>query len=211
MKRSESIANFAEAFAKFQAEVTDPKMDESTEYITKSGKRINFKYASLKEIMKTIRPVLAKHGICIMQEPKMDGNKVSITTILLHSSGEFVEFEPTIMNAISPMAQEIGSAITYGRRYSVSAVLGLGAEDDDDGNAAQDGVENKSKKTEETTEHSGVYASEKQVGLIKHLIAKTKVDVNSVLNRYRAANLESLSVEQASDAIKILKKQAGEE
>ena len=211
MKRSESIANFAEAFAKFQAEVNDPKMDESTEYITKSGKRINFKYASLKEIMKTVRPVLAKHGICIMQEPRMETNKVSITTTLLHSSGEFIEFEPTIMTASSAMAQEIGSAITYGRRYSISAVLGLGAEDDDDGNAAQDGVESKGKKTEDTTEHSGVYASEKQVGLIKHLIAKTKVDVNSVLNRYRAANLESLSVEQASDAIKILKKQAGEE
>ena len=211
MKRSESIANFAEAFAKFQLEVCDPKMDEQTEYITKSGKKINFKYASLKEIMKTIRPVLAKHGICIMQEPKMDGNKVSITTILLHSSGEFVEFEPTIMNAVSAMAQEIGSAITYGRRYSVSAVLGLGAEDDDDGNAAQYGTESK-KKAEETdpAEHSGVYASEKQVSYVKTLAAKARVDVDSILGRYSVANLESLSKEQAADAIRILKKQCGE-
>lgn len=212
MKRSESIANFAEAFAKFQADVTDPKMDESTDYITKTGKRINFKYASLKEIMKTVRPVLAKHGISIMQEPKMDGNRVSITTTLLHSSGEYIEFEPTIMNASSPMAQEIGSAITYGRRYSVSAVLGLGAEDDDDGNAAQDGVDNQKNpaKAEASNDEPIGYATEKQVGMIKSMLAKSTVPIEKILERYHAANLESLSKEQASNCINILKKQTGE-
>lgn len=212
MKRSESIANFAEAFAKFQADVTDPKMDESTDYITKTGKRINFKYASLKEIMKTVRPVLAKHGISIMQEPKMDGNRVSITTTLLHSSGEYIEFEPTIMNASSPMAQEIGSAITYGRRYSVSAVLGLGAEDDDDGNAAQDGVDNQKNpaKAEASNDESIGYATEKQVSMIKSMLAKSTVPIEKILGRYHAANLESLSKEQASNCINILKKQTGE-
>lgn len=212
MKRSESIANFAEAFAKFQADVTDPKMDESTDYITKTGKRINFKYASLKEIMKTVRPVLAKHGISIMQEPKMEGNKVSITTTLLHSSGEYITFEPTIMNASSAMAQEIGSAITYGRRYSVSAVLGLGAEDDDDGNAAQDGVDNpKNQAQAETThdEHIG-YATEKQVGMINSMLSKSNVPIEKILGRYHVANLESLSKEQASNCIAILKKQVSE-
>ena len=212
MKRSESIANFAEAFAKFQADVTDPKMDESTDYITKTGKRINFKYASLKEIMKTVRPVLAKHGISIMQEPKMDGNKVSITTTLLHSSGEYITFEPTIMNASSPMAQEIGSAITYGRRYSVSAVLGLGAEDDDDGNAAQDGVDNQKNpaKAEASNDEPIGYATEKQVGMIKSMLAKSTVPIEKILGRYHVANLESLSKEQASNCITILKKQIGE-
>ena len=62
MKHSESISNFAEAFVKFQAEIADPKLDASTDYVTKTGKKINFKYASLPEILKTVRPVLTKNA-----------------------------------------------------------------------------------------------------------------------------------------------------
>ena len=141
MEHSENITNFAEAFSKFQAEITDPKLDADTDYKTKDGRRVKFKYSSLAEILRTIRPVLSKHGIALLQEPKTEGNEVSITTILLHSSGEWVKFEPLKMRAQSAYAQEIGSAITYGRRYNISSVLGIGAEEDDDGNAAQNGIE----------------------------------------------------------------------
>ena len=205
MKHSESIANFAEAFVKFQQEITDPKLDASTDYVTKTGKKINFKYASLPEILKTVRPVLTKNGISIIQEPKTENNTVKITTILIHKSGEWVEFEPIEMNAASALAQEIGSAITYGRRYNISSVLGLGSEDDDDGNAAQNGVD------EEPPQHVQYdYATEKQVNMIKSMLAKSNVPIEKILERYHAANLESLSKEQASNCITILKKQIGE-
>ena len=205
MKHSESISNFAEAFVKFQAEITDPKLDASTDYVTKTGKKINFKYASLPEILKTVRPVLTKNGISIIQEPKTENNTVKITTILIHKSGEWVEFEPIEMKAASALAQDIGSAITYGRRYNISSVLGLGSEDDDDGNAAQNGVD------EEPPQHVQYdYATEKQVGMIKSMLAKSNVPVEKILERYHAANLESLSKEQASNCITILKKQIGE-
>lgn len=210
MKHSESISNFAEAFVKFQAEITDPKLDASTDYVTKTGKKINFKYASLPEILKTVRPVLTKNGISIIQEPKTENNTVKITTILIHKSGEWVEFEPIEMKAASALAQEIGSAITYGRRYNISSVLGLGSEDDDDGNAAQDGVDDKS-RIEEPPQHVQYdYATEKQVGMIKSMLAKSNVPIEKILERYHAANLESLSKEQASNCITILKKQIGE-
>lgn len=210
MKHSESISNFAEAFVKFQAEITDPKLDASTDYVTKTGKKINFKYASLPEILKTVRPVLTKNGISIIQEPKTENNTVKITTILIHKSGEWVEFEPIEMKAASALAQEIGSAITYGRRYNISSVLGLGSEDDDDGNAAQDGVDDKP-RIEEPPQHVQYdYATEKQVGMIKSMLAKSNVPIEKILERYHAANLESLSKEQASNCITILKKQIGE-
>lgn len=147
MRTSESIVNIAEAFVKFQEEVVDPKLDASTDYITKTGKKINFKYASLPEILRIVRPVLSKNGIALIQEPCTDNNEVKIVTRLIHKSGEWIEFEALKMKAASSLAQEIGSAITYGRRYNISSVLGLGAEDDDDGNAATSGIENK--KTEE--------------------------------------------------------------
>lgn len=141
MRHSESISAIAKALADFQAEVEDPKMDEKKEYYTKTNRKILLKYASLKAILKTARPVLAKHGIAIIQEPKTEGNRVTITTVLLHSSGEWIEFEPFSMNAQSPIAQEIGSATTYAKRYSIAAILGLGAEDDDDGNGASEGID----------------------------------------------------------------------
>lgn len=141
MKHSESISAIAKALAEFQAEVSDPVMDENKDYVTKTGRKINLKYASIKSIMKTVRPVLAKHSIAVMQEPKTEGNRVTITTILMHSSGEWIEFEPFSMNANSALAQEIGSATTYAKRYSIAAILGLGSEEDDDGNGATEGID----------------------------------------------------------------------
>ena len=148
MKHSESISAIAKALAEFQAEVSDPVMDEDKDYVTKTGRKINLKYASIKSIMKTVRPVLAKHGIAVMQEPKTEGNRVTITTILMHSSGEWIEFEPFSMNASTAIAQEIGSATTYAKRYSIAAILGLGAEEDDDGNGATEGIDTKNGKSE---------------------------------------------------------------
>ena len=214
MEHSESIVNFAEAFVAFQAEIKDPKLDADTDYVTKTGKKIKFKYASLPEILKTVRPVLSKHGIALLQEPKTVENVVQITTTLIHKSGEWVRFEPLVMKAASPYAQEIGSAITYGRRYNISSVLGLGAEDDDDGNAAQDGIKDNVEKNEHSEKASSkeeyAYATPEQVAEIKDLIVKANVAVGSILSRYRVANVESLSTVQANSCIGILKKQVGE-
>ena len=211
MEHSESIVNFAEAFVAFQAEIKDPKLDADTDYVTKTGKKIKFKYASLPEILKTVRPVLSKHGIALLQEPKTVENVVQITTTLIHKSGEWVRFEPLVMKAASPYAQEIGSAITYGRRYNISSVLGLGAEDDDDGNAAQDGIkDNVEHPKKESSKEEYDYATPEQVAEIKDLIVKANVVVGSILSRYRVANVESLSTAQASSCIGILKKQVGE-
>ena len=219
MEHSESIVNIAEAFVALQAEIKDPKLDADRDYITKTGKKIKFKYASLPEILKTVRPVLSKHGIALLQEPKTVENVVQITTTLIHKSGEWVRFEPLVMKAASPYAQEIGSAITYGRRYNISSVLGLGAEDDDDGNAAQDGIKDNVEKNEhpkkespkkEASKEEYAYATPEQVAEIKDLIVKANVAVGSILSRYRVANVESLSAVQANSCIGILKKQVGE-
>lgn len=141
MKHSETIGEISKALAAFQAQVEDPKMDEEKEYQTKTGRRVNLKYASLKSILKTARPLLAKNGIAIVQEAKTEGNRVTIVNHLFHTSGEWMESEPYSLLATSAIAQEIGSATTYAKRYSLSAFLGLGAEEDDDGNGATEGID----------------------------------------------------------------------
>ena len=97
----------------------------------------NSKYADLTSIVEVSKSPLAKNGIGVMQPPTVtDGDFVTVTTILLHKSGQWMACELT-MRAATESPQAIGSTITYARRYGLSGILGITAEDDD-GNAASD-------------------------------------------------------------------------
>lgn len=92
------------------------------------------KYADLAEIINTVRPVFAKHGLAIVQAPSYADGLVSVTTLLTHKSGQWIRDTATAP-ASKLDAQGVGSAITYLRRYSLAAFAGI-AQEDDDGNAA---------------------------------------------------------------------------
>lgn len=127
MKSSESIKNIALALAAFQGEVKDPSKD---------GKANYGKYVQLNGLLETIRPALSKHGLSFLQFPGGDGTLITITTLLMHTSGEWIESEPFALKAQRVDPQGAGSAVTYGRRYSLSSVLGVAWDEDDDGNKA---------------------------------------------------------------------------
>lgn len=94
------------------------------------------RYADLASIVEVARAPLAEAEIAIMQPPTVigDGSVISVATILIHSSGQWISTEIR-MSSIDKKAQSIGSTITYARRYSLGGFLGIIA-DDDDGNAA---------------------------------------------------------------------------
>lgn len=129
MNKSGSITNLAKALSGFQAEVKNPAN-------TATNPHFKSKYAPLSDILNDVRPILSKHGLSVIQSPGGDGEKVSITTLLMHISGEWIEADPLVLKADKPTAQGAGSGITYARRYSLSSVLGISSEDDDDGNQA---------------------------------------------------------------------------
>ena len=95
------------------------------------------KYADLSSCIDATQKALNKHGIALMQAPQLDGQMVTITTRLQHKSGQWYESDLTLPAVQRERfdAQSVGSAITYGRRYSLQAILNL-ATADDDGNAA---------------------------------------------------------------------------
>lgn len=129
MKHSESIAHLATALVAAQADIRA---------VEKSATNPHFKskYVPLDSIVAMARPVLAKHGLAVVQSaPSEDGNSLQVETMLVHTSGEWLSNEVCI-----PLAkrdpQGSGAAVTYGRRFGLSSLLSLTSEDDDDGNAA---------------------------------------------------------------------------
>ena len=130
MRKSESIKNLAIALSKFQNEVENPKNTADNPFYKS-------KYAPLQDVLNSVRPLLSKHGLSVIQSPSGDGQSVSIMTMLLHESGEWIEFDPLVLRAEKMTPQGAGSAITYGRRYALSAVLGISSEDDDDANSLE--------------------------------------------------------------------------
>lgn len=93
------------------------------------------KYADLATVVAVTSPILAKHGLGLSQFPSGTQEHPALTTYLIHSSGQFVACEmPLYLPKNDPQGQ--GSALTYARRYAYMAVLGLVADEDDDGNAA---------------------------------------------------------------------------
>lgn len=130
MQSSDSIAKFAEAFAAAQGEMKNPTKDNTAD----AGK-YKYSYADLAAVYDACKGPLTKHGISILQSPSTNQAGVSVTTMLIHSSGEWVSSTLTI-GCNKNDAQGIGSAISYARRYSLSAMVGLAPEDDDDANAA---------------------------------------------------------------------------
>ena len=129
MNHSDSIKNIAAALAEFQADVKDP---------ARNGENPHFrsKYVQLDGLLAAVRPLLAKHGLSVIQSTGGNGQDIAVTTMLMHKSGEWIETDALVLKAVKTDPQGAGSAVTYGRRYGLSAALGVAWDDDDDGNAA---------------------------------------------------------------------------
>lgn len=120
-------APFAKAFVAAQ---------KATEAVKKASTNPAFrsKYADLAEVVEAVVPALNAHGIGVLQFPGAEGGDVLVTTELLHESGASVR-STLRLKPVKTDPQGVGSAVTYGRRYSLLAVTGA-APEDDDGNAA---------------------------------------------------------------------------
>jgi hypothetical protein len=116
------------------------KAQGEIENATKNSKNPHFKstYADLAEVLNTVRPVFAAHGLSLTQAPSFDGSLASVTTVIAHAGGGYIVATASCVPAKSD-AQGIGSATTYLRRYGAAAAAGIAQEDDDGQSAAHDG------------------------------------------------------------------------
>ena len=115
--------------AKAQAEMSNPTKN------TTNG-HFKTKYADLAACRDAVLPILAKHGVALVQnaETTEDGRSVTLTTVLLHGAERMDCGTLRLPLSGSNLSHALGSALTYMRRYSLCAVAGVAADDDDDGN-----------------------------------------------------------------------------
>lgn len=126
----------AAALVAFQASAPTINKGRTALIPTKSGSSYSYKYADLSDIWEAIREPLKTNGLAVTQSlTGGSGGYMGITTTVWHKSGQTVS--DTVELAInSKTPQEVGSQITYFKRYALSALLGLSTEEDDDGAAA---------------------------------------------------------------------------
>lgn len=127
------------ALAKAQATITSPPRNREVEVKgqTKSGKeyRYTFKYATLDCIIDHVRGSLSENGLWFIQSLAQQDGRYKLVTHLVHASGQYVRSETPLM-VDGTGSQAFGSALTYMRRYSLTALLGVASDEDDDGNGA---------------------------------------------------------------------------
>ena len=117
-----------EKICKALAELKNPPMDAVNPHFKS-------RYSSLATVLDTIRPVLGKHGLAVMQPVQATADSVKVETLIIGDGEPYNAGSMQIDGKLTP--QQMGSAITYLRRYSLLSALGIAGDEDDDANSAE--------------------------------------------------------------------------
>jgi len=205
MKKSETLTEFSKAFAQTQQEMKQPLKDANNPFFKS-------KYVPLENVVEAITESASKNGLSFTQFPSSDedGN-VTVGTLVMHSSGEWIEYDPIKMKPVKNDPQSIGSAITYAKRYALSAIFGITSDQDDDGNEATQTKKQQSKKTNDpviSVEKANYYL--KEIATIS--AEKGKEDGSIVkwfLNHLGVVDCKMIKQSQIEDADMLLGKLKG--
>jgi hypothetical protein len=133
-RSSESVAAIATALAKAQTELSNPeKAMIGTVYDNRSDSAQSFRYASLASGLDIVRKTLGGQQIAITQTTDIDrtSGTVNLTTVLLHTSGEWISSDwPVCQLSETSAPRRMGAALTYARRYALFTMVGIAGEDD---------------------------------------------------------------------------------
>lgn len=207
--------NLAEALSAAQAEYPDVPKNRTA---TVKGKNkqtgefyeYTYKYADFADVLKAVRPVLAKHGLCFYQPIRRKEVKLQLTTTIKHVSGELIESDGLpIPEIMAP--QELGSLLSYWRRYDGCALLGIQPDEDDDARRAaladSKGKGDRFAKQDAKIEKQGNdnRISERDVRAFWSAVnssGKKPQEIKVWLKEKRYGSIEEIPKEQAPDAIK---------
>lgn len=204
MNKSENIGQLAKALSNIQGEIEDIKRDK---------KGYGYNYGDLSQCLQILRPLLKKNNMAVIQSPgaiiqipESKEYKISLSTTLLHESGEWHEESMEIIVTVGKgmiYAQAEGSAISYARRYALLATFAMGAEDDDLTAIA------KSAGTPQKEALSDAYAKKQMMEHLNDLLKKDEnpqETTSKICAFYKINALDDLSSHQLVEVMKNLKK-----
>ena len=134
--RSDNLGELIGALSQAQAEFRPIEKNKTVDVMTRTGGTYRFRYATLDAILEAVRKPLADHGLAITQLITLRNGIPILQTLLLHQSGQWVSSEVQIVLTGAGGNQEFGSALSYMRRYAISAILNIASQEDDDANIA---------------------------------------------------------------------------
>ena len=182
MKLSEETKNIFKALSDFKKDFKQPLKDADNPFFKS-------KYVPLENVVQSIDNEASKHGLGYFQSTVTgEGGTAGVITVITHSSGEYIEFDPLFLKADKATAQGMGSAITYARRYSLSSAFGIASDVDDDGNEAS-GKSNsyqssKSNQGKEITEPTQSVDASIKAGYAKIKSLSSEFDTNEKINTW---------------------------
>lgn len=142
IKEIANNSNLWKAFIEFQKEFKGMKPDATNPFFKSS-------YITLDGILETVRPILSKYGLAVLQEARGTDGIATVKTYLIHETGESFSTDILEMKPQKPNdPQQMGACITYAKRYQLAALLGICESVDDDGNVATYGTNQKKKESE---------------------------------------------------------------
>lgn len=184
------MQEIAKAMAKAQSEIKSAAKDRDGQ----SGRGV-YKYADLVSVWDACRTALTSNGLSVVQIPGFDENDMWLETMILHTSGQSISGRyPLRPQQQTP--QGYGSALTYARRYSLAAMVGVVADDDDDGSEAS-----KTKDVEEPPKPLSA-----REALAKEALENAKTFVNNCLMAIgQCMTDEAIDAWYASNTAKIVR------
>jgi hypothetical protein len=192
-RSSENVAAIATALAKAQTELSNPeKAMIGTIYNARTDSPQSFRYASLSSGLDIIRKVLGGQQIAIAQTTDIDraNGMVNLTTLLLHTSGEWISSDwPVCQLSETSAPRRMGAALTYARRYALFTMVGIAGEDDLD---APD-IANDESNREKAAEAGLAPASGKDPAPTRSNLSRTGDSANTLVR-------EKLSAEESAAA-----------
>lgn len=205
-----ATARIALALAKAQAAFPSIPKDRTVKVKTRTGGEYTFSYAPLDTILACVRQPLAANGLAIIQQVVTDAQGVEqLRTSLLHESGESLHCDVPILVAQGENgAQAYGSAITYARRYGVTTLLCIAADEDDDGNAADGNSAQRVERPAKGKAKAPATITEAQQAELVELLERTNTAADGFAEWLGARSLSGIAADRFAFAKSALEKKA---
>lgn len=187
-EHSQNLNELLSALAKAQGQISHAKKDKKNPFFKSS-------YADLASVWEACRNELSANGLAVIQTVEGNKEQMYLVTILGHASGQYIKSKlPLLLTKFDPQSQ--GSAITYARRYALSAMIGICADEDDDGERAMI----RKKPEVETVPIAIINAKQHQElnDILGQCDAEFQSNVHKTLAKYKIEDLSKLPLDMFS-------------